>query len=273
LELKLSPGRPFQFALEFPWTARRAMDRLSRPCCQQKPEVWALTTLYEFPPTRSQRAKWALEELGIAYTSQLVNLMEGQQNSEAYRAIHPLGVVPALETDDYTIFESVAIVLQLIDEHPEKNLAPAAGTPERAHYYQWSVFACAELDPAIMMVFDNTMRPLAHMRPPGAQHDAELAERGRQDFAARAEILSDALGGNDYILGSGFSGADILVGHSCFMANFTGLLGDFPVLEAYYGRLQQRSGHRRAYGVAEDGDSEPPAVRKHRERLAEDSNR
>ena len=121
--------------------------------------------LYEYPPTRSQRAKWALEELGIAYSSHVVNLQEGQQDSDAYRALHPLGVVPALETDGYTIFESVAIVLQLIDEHPEKNLAPAIGTPERASYYQWSVFACAELDPSIMMFFDNTMRPLEHMRP------------------------------------------------------------------------------------------------------------
>ena len=117
-------------------------------------------TLYEFPPTRSQRAKWALEELGIAYSSQIVDMHEGQQNSGAYRAIHPLGVVPALKTGAYTIFESVAIVLQLIDEQPKSNLAPAPGTPERAIYYQGCVFACAELDPPLMMYFDNAMRPL-----------------------------------------------------------------------------------------------------------------
>ena len=155
--------------------------------------------------------------------------------------------MPALKTNNYTIFESVAIVLQLIDEHPEKDLAPAVGSPERATYYQWSVFACAELDPAIMMVFDNTMRPLEAMRPPGAQHDAKLAARGRSDFATRATILSKVLGDRDYLLGSRFSGADILVGHSCFMATFTGLIGDYPVLEAYYGRLQHRPGYQRAY--------------------------
>ena len=207
-----------------------------------------MTELYEFPPTRSQRAKWALEELGIAYASNLVDLRQGQQNSDAYRTIHPLGVVPALKTDTYTIFESVAIVLQLIDEHPEKNLAPAVGTPERSAYYQWSVFACAELDPPIMMFFDNTMRPLEYMRPPGGQHDAKLAARGRSDFAIRADILSKALSDRDYLLGSDFSGADILVGHSCFMAAFTELIGDYPMLEAYYGRLQQRPAHQRVYG-------------------------
>ena len=208
-----------------------------------------MTELFEFPPTRSQRAKWALEELDIQYSSHRVDLPSGAQNSESYRAIHPLGVVPALKTDAYTIFESVAIVLQLIDEHPDANLAPAIGTAERATYYQWSVFACAELDPPIMMYFDNTMRPLEAMHPPGAQHNSKLAARGRSDFNARADMLSTVLGDRDYLLGSSFSGADILVGHSCFMATHMGLIGDHPVLEAYYARLQQRPAHQRAYGA------------------------
>lgn len=204
--------------------------------------------LYEFPPTRSQRARWILEELGIDYTSHVVDLPGGEQNSEAYRALQPLGVVPALKTSSYNMFESVAIVLQLIDEHPEAALAPMVGSPERALYYQWSIFACAELDPPLMMYFDNTMRPLEHMRPAGATHDAGLAERGRGDFASRAESLSAVLDDRDYLLGHSFSGVDILVGHSCFMARFMDLLSDYPILEAYYGRLQQRPAHQRAYG-------------------------
>jgi glutathione S-transferase len=31
------------------------------------------------------------------------------------------------------------------------------------------------------------------------------------------------------------------------MATFTGLIGDYPILEAYYERLQQRPGHQQAY--------------------------
>lgn len=37
-----------------------------------------------------------------------------------------------------------------------------------------------------------------------------------------------------------------LIGHSCFMAKFTGLMGDHPVLEAHYARLQQRLARQRA---------------------------
>lgn len=208
-----------------------------------------MITLYEWPPTRSQRAKWVLEELGLDYESRVIDMPKGEQNRPAYRAIHPLGVVPALETERYRMFESVAIVLQLIDEHPDKNLAPAPGTAERAAYYQWSLFAAAELDPAVMMVFDNTMRPLEHMRPPGTPHDLALAERGRRDFGTRAEILSKVLADRDYLVGGAFSGADILIGHSCFMAKFTGLIGDFPVLQRYYDTLRERPAHKTAYGA------------------------
>ena len=37
-----------------------------------------MTELFEFPPTRSNRAKWALEELGVGYASRMVDLMEGE---------------------------------------------------------------------------------------------------------------------------------------------------------------------------------------------------
>lgn len=151
---------------------------------------------FEFPPTRSNRAKWALEELGVDYTSRTIDLRTGEHHSQEYKAIHPLGVVPAYRTDDYTVLESVAIVLQLLDEHPEKGLAPAVGTPERAEYYQWSVFACSEFDPALSDIMQHTM----HL--PEVQRVTEIAQRGRDRFAARGAMLSAALEGRDYLLGS-----------------------------------------------------------------------
>ena len=189
---------------------------------------------FEFPPTRSNRAKWALEELGVDYTSHMVSFAEGKQHSAEYKAVHPLGLVPAYRTDDYTLVESVAIVLQLLDEHPEKGLAPAPGAPERAAYYQWSVFACSELDPALSDVMQHTM----HF--PDDQRVPEIAQRGRERFAARATMLSHALDGHDYLLGEQFSGADIALGYSCNWAAYTGQLQEHPELVAYYGRLQAR---------------------------------
>ena len=137
--------------------------------------------------------------------------------------------------------ESVAIVLQLLDEHPEAGLAPAIDTPERAAYYQWSVFSCSELDPNLFDVMKHTM----HL--PEDQRVSEIAQRGRENFAARGEILAKALEGRDYILGSDFSGADIALGYSCNWAAYTGLIEDHPTLVTYYTRLEQRPAFKKVF--------------------------
>ena len=139
--------------------------------------------------------------------------------------------------------ESVAIVLQLLDEHADAGLAPPMGTAERAAYYQWSVFACAELDPNLFDVMKHEM----HL--PDDQRVPEIAQRGRDRFAARGEILSATLKCQDYLLGSTFSGADIVVGYSCNWAAYTGLIENHPTLVAYYARLQQRPAFQRVFST------------------------
>ena len=97
--------------------------------------------LYEFPPPRSNRAKWTLKELGITYDCQTVELLKGEENSDVYPANQPLSLVPALKTDGYTMFECVAILLHV---HPDQNLGPPSGSPERGLYYQWALFAAGQ---------------------------------------------------------------------------------------------------------------------------------
>ena len=117
----------------------------------------------------------------------MVNLVEGQHKTDDYRKVHPLGVVPAYKTDAYTLIESAAIVLQLIDEHPTSELAPAIGTAERAIYYQWCIFGPAELDGPLTEVTQNELFLPVELR------DAAAAKRGRALFAPRAQMLSDVL--------------------------------------------------------------------------------
>ncbi len=202
-----------------------------------------MSELFEYPPTRSNRAKWALEELGVEYTGVSVNLPEGEHHSIEYKAVHPLGIVPAYRTSNYTMVESVAIVMQLVDEFPEKGLAPPVGSPQRAGYYQWCVFASAELDPSLFDVMRHTM----HL--PKEQRVHEIAERGRERFLARGHMLSMALEDNEFLLGSKFSGADIAIGYCCNWAAYTGQLEAHPTLVKYYSRLQQRPAFQKVFMV------------------------
>jgi glutathione S-transferase len=58
-----------------------------------------MLTLYYAPGACSMAAHIVLEESGEKYTPQRVDLAKGEQKTEAYLKIHPLGRVPALRLD------------------------------------------------------------------------------------------------------------------------------------------------------------------------------
>ena len=76
--------------------------------------------LYYWPHTRAFRVRWLLEELQLPYKLEYINLFKGETNSEAYKTVHPLGYLPAIEVDDRTMFESGAICAWLSDKFPQK---------------------------------------------------------------------------------------------------------------------------------------------------------
>ncbi len=59
-----------------------------------------MLTLYYAPGACSMAAHIVLEESGEKYTPQRVDLAKGEQRTEAYMKIHPLGRVPALRLDN-----------------------------------------------------------------------------------------------------------------------------------------------------------------------------
>src|SRR5580658_10682988 len=59
-----------------------------------------MLTLYYAPGACSMAAHIVLEETGETYTPQRVDLAKGEQKTEAYLKIHPLGRVPALRLDN-----------------------------------------------------------------------------------------------------------------------------------------------------------------------------
>ncbi|MEZ4472079.1 MAG: maleylacetoacetate isomerase [bacterium] len=81
----------------------------------------------------SWRVRIALEFKGIAYESVPIHLVKdgGQQNAAAYRAHNPMGQVPALETEDGLLTQSLAILEYLEERFPTPALLPA-GAGDRA---------------------------------------------------------------------------------------------------------------------------------------------
>jgi glutathione S-transferase len=67
--------------------------------------------LYEFPPTRSIRARWMLQELAVDFETITVNLAAGEHRRPEFLQVNPAGKLPVLVDGDLVLTESVAIVL------------------------------------------------------------------------------------------------------------------------------------------------------------------
>lgn len=191
--------------------------------------------LYHSPGTRSTRALWTLEEIGVPYDLTLLTREERQ--GDAHRALHPLGRVPVLDDGEGPILESSAICLHLADAYPDAGLTFPPGSHERALVYQWAFFAMIEIEGAIVDVWSNQ------------ESDPERAAEGKKRFDATAGVFDAALGDGDYIVGGRFSVADIVAGGVLGFAKYLGLLEGKSRLLAYVDRIDQRPARQRAVAI------------------------
>ena len=78
------------------------------------------------------RTRIALNLKGLSYEQRGVDLRTGAQHSEAFRALNPQGLVPALEIGGAVLIQSPAILEWLEEAHPAPPLLPADRV-DRAH--------------------------------------------------------------------------------------------------------------------------------------------
>lgn len=134
--------------------------------------------LHFAPDNASLIVRIALEMIGAPYEAVLVDRSAAAQNSPAYRVLNPLGMIPALETQDGTLFETGAILLWLSDRHHA--LLPNANDPARGDALKWLFFLSNSLHAGLRQFF----YPEKFIAP---QFSAELrkglAQRLMADFA------------------------------------------------------------------------------------------
>lgn len=71
------------------------------------------------------RVRVALALKGMAVEEVSINLLQGQQHGDDYRAVNPQSVVPAFKfDDDPPLFQSLAILEYLEETHPRPPLLP-----------------------------------------------------------------------------------------------------------------------------------------------------
>ena len=189
---------------------------------------------------RALRVHWALIELGLEYRSERIQSRSGETETPAYRRLNPRGKIPVLEDDGVVLSESAAIVTYLAETYGNGRLIPAAGT-SRAKYFEWISFVSMEIDATTLYVL-RRHEALTHIY--GEAPTANAAARGyfARMIAAAARELED---GRTYLLGTEFSGADIVMTTCLDWA----IAYDVPLPEpwlAYRERTVARPAHARA---------------------------
>ena len=196
-------------------------------------------TLYTNPHSRGGMVRWMLEECGADYDTVAV-AFGAEIKAPAYRAINPMGKVPALAHGDTVLTESLAIITWLAEHYPDKALIPPAGSDARGEYYRWLCFAL-HLEYAAI----DRMRAIEN------SEEVRVAI-GYGDFDTAFAVLKARLQDRAHIVGEHFTALDLY---------YSGLLQWFiqraQVLPAervyldYMNRHLARPAHQRAIALDE----------------------
>ena len=195
--------------------------------------------------TRSGRVVWLLEELGLEYEVNIMPFTKEGLKSPEHRSRHALGRVPVLDDDDISIFESGAIIDYVLERHKNGGLKPNSDAPEFPFYLQWYHYCEGMVMPPMNQIVVQTI-----LLPPDRRDEAVLNQAKKLLSKALAPV-NDALAGKDYLIGD-FSAADLMLGHSCFMANRLGCVtDDMQNIKDYVARINARPAFQKAITMGE----------------------
>lgn len=173
-----------------------------------------MITLYDCSTAPSpRRARIVLAEKQIAHETVQVNLAQGEQLGEAFRAINPRCTVPALRLDDGTVLTDNAAIEAWAEAHAPQPPLWGRTAVEKAEIASWHWRIEFEGLLAIAEGFRNSSPAMAGRAlsgPDGFAQIPELAQRGVQRAALFMRTLNDRLEGRDFIAADQFSIADIL---------------------------------------------------------------
>lgn len=195
--------------------------------------------LHHVPWSRSFRVLWLIEELALECDVALYKIGQSQLRAPEYLARSPGGRVPALEVGEVTLFESGAIVQWLCESYgPE--LDRPVGHPERAAFLQ--ALAYAE---TMASLIEQLNLNHVFLRDP-SQASPVVIKLNTARLKATIAGLEGMLGDQAYLLPSGFSGADTMMGFNLFAAPFFVDLEPFAAVSAYRERIMTRPAFKRA---------------------------
>ena len=199
-----------------------------------------MITLYHCTAARSFRPLWALEELALPYELKMLPFPP-RVSAREYLALNPLGTIPLLIDGDVRMTESTAILQYLATRYGPTPLAVAVDERDYGAYLNWLHFGEATLTFPQALVLRYSKFEREERRSP------QVATDYARWFFGRLRAVEAAMAGSETLCAGRFTMADISVGYAPTIGRSHRPGRDFgPAVAAYWQRLQQRDGFRRA---------------------------
>ena len=199
-----------------------------------------MITLHHCVSARSFRPLWMLEELQLPYQLHMLPFPP-RAKARWFLDENPLGTVPLFVDGAARLTESAAICQYLAARHSPGVLDVPVDDPAFGAYLNWLHMSDATLTFPQTLVLRYT-----HMEPPDRLSPQVATDYARW-FLARLRALETAVTDSDWVCAGRFTAADISVGYALMFAVSNGLSAQFtPAVAAYWERLKQRDGFRKA---------------------------
>ncbi len=205
-----------------------------------------MITVWGGQTSRSIRAVWVLEEMGLPYNLKHVDML-AEERDPAWLAINPGDFLPAIQDGDVTMVESVAIMEYLMGRYGPTPLQPAPDDHAFPAYQQFLHMGEAGLATLIMVpLVSGFLAPEEERDNWGARWARECVER-------RLLLVKRQLANAPYVAGDRFTAADISVTYALNLgANHAGfVLGE--VEQEYLARTTGREAYKRALDRSHEG--------------------
>lgn len=197
-----------------------------------------MLSLYWFWSANPQKVRLALEELGLDYALITVDLTQGGHYTALVGELNPNRRVPILRWDDFTLWESNAILTYLGERTGRLWPGDAAGKGSAA---QWLHFESRHLSQPIRELWLNGYLARVMNRTP----DTLARDRAEKDSARELAVLNEHVGRNEWMLGGTFSLVDCCYGPVLDALGLAGAyLEAYPALKEYLGRMRGRRAWR-----------------------------
>jgi maleylacetoacetate isomerase len=179
-----------------------------------------------FRSSAAYRVRIGLNLKGVDYDSRPVNLLEGAQKSDDYRALNPQGLVPMLEIDGARLTQSLAILVYLDQRFPDPPLMPE-GIVDQAHVRAMALAVACDIHPL------NNLRVLKYLKGEFG-HSQDQVDAWYRHWVAEGLAALEAMAAprsDEFLFGNSVTLADVCLVPQIYNARrFDVPLDDYPTL-------------------------------------------